>query len=231
MPSPLLRCRDNLFFCREMLKVDRLETLVQHPLARSMKIGLLLLLSTGSFASTVWEEKAVLEVVPTVVELGNGWTTNLVTYLIDPKSNPSEIDHKGDPATSAEIRDQREDMKTNGRTGCAMILYGRTNLVMNRGLFRVCIQRWNNTRSLHNAWAGWKMNPSRVVRPLRAVGEDVFWVNQWSRDTLVSQDMVFRRGLFHVTIQAGSESDPALIVRLGEAVDAKIRGRPVPAAR
>jgi hypothetical protein len=174
------------------------------------------------------EEKAILDVAPSVSELGAGWTTNLVAYLLDPRSCPSEIDYHGDPASSPELGAQREVMKTNGRTGCGLVLYGHGNLIMNSGLYRVYIQRWNNRRSLHNCWVDWKMNPNRIVRDTSPVGEDSFWVYEWWRQTLVRQHLVFRRGLFHVVVEAGADSDFAPMIRLAQVLDAKIGGRSIP---
>jgi hypothetical protein len=176
------------------------------------------------------EEKPVTTIVPTVSELGAGWTTNVIAYLVDPRSTPPEIDHQFDVDTSPMLAMQRQAMLTNSRTGCGMVLFGRGNLVMNSGLFRVYIQRWKNTRSLHNEWVGWKMNPNRVLRTHPFVGEDFFWTNEWWRRTLVRHNFIFRRGLFHVVVEAGADADPAHMIRLAEVIDAKIRGRPVPKA-
>src|ERR1044072_2600625 len=119
-------------------------------------------------------------------------------------------------------------MSTNNRAGCAMILYGNGYLVMNSWLHRVYIQRWDNTRSLHNSWVVWKMNPSRGVRPTPPLGEDFFWVDEWWRRTWVRQNLVFRRGLFSIVIESGAETDPAHMIQLAQVLDAKVRGRPAP---
>ncbi len=173
-------------------------------------------------------EKPVTAIVPTLGELGPGWTTNVTAYLVDPRSTPSEIDYQMDAATSVMLSMQRQAMLTNSRTGCGMVLFGRGDLVMNSGLFRVYIQRWKDTRSLHNEWVGWKMNPNRVVRMHPFVGEDFFWTEEWWRRTLVRNNFVFRRGLFHVVVEAGADADPSHILRLAAVIDAKIGGRPVP---
>jgi hypothetical protein len=190
-----------------------------------MKRCLLVLICCWMGLPSTWagEQKAILNVLPSLAELGPGWTTNQVAYLIDPLSQPSEIDYQSDPKTSGKLAGQREAMKTNGRTGCGMVYYGRGDLVMNSGLYRVTIQRWAEKRPLHNAWVTWKMNPSRVVRSCPAVGEDYFWVNEWWRETLLRHHLVFRRGLFHVLIEAGADSDVLQMVRLGEAIDRRIR--------
>jgi hypothetical protein len=174
------------------------------------------------------EEKPILAIVPKVAELGEDWTTNVVAYLLDPKSQPSEIDYQRDAESSPALFVQREVMKTNGRTGCALVLYGCGDLIENSGLHRVFIQRWENRRLLHNQWVRWKMDPNRVVRTTPDIGEDYFWTQEWWRQTLVRQNFIFRRGLFHVVIETGAEINPERITRLAEVLDAKIRGRPVP---
>lgn len=176
-------------------------------------------------------EKAVLEVAPSLGDLGAGWTTNVIAYLIDPKSQPSEVDYRTDPKTSLLLHYQRSVMATNNRTGCGLILYGRGDLVQNSGLYRVFIQRWNSTRALHNSWVNYKMNPARVVRAMPHVGEDYYWTQEWWRQTLVRQNLVFRRGLFHIVVEAGGSSDYQSMIWLAQVMDAKIRGRPVPAPR
>jgi hypothetical protein len=176
-------------------------------------------------------EKPVLAVLPSAAEVADGASTNLVAYLLDPLSQPSEIDHRQDARSSLLLEAQRAAMLTNGRTGCALVLYGRGDLTMNSGLYRVYLQRWRNTRLLHNAWVTWKMNPDRVVHKEPAPGEDYFWTEEWWRRSLVRQNLVFRRGLFHVVIEAGAASDYLHMIRLATAIDAKIRGHPVPPAR
>jgi hypothetical protein len=188
-------------------------------------LSLLLALGEPSAA-----EKPVLAVIPSAAEVGDGASTNLIAYLLDPLSQPSEIDHRQDARSSLLLEAQRAAMLTNGRTGCALVLYGRGDLTMNSGLFRVYVQRWRSPRSLHNAWVTWKMNPDRVVHTEPASGEDYFWTQEWWRRSLVRQNLVFRRGLFHVVIEAGAESDYLHMIRLAAAIDAKIRGRPVPPA-
>jgi hypothetical protein len=185
----------------------------------------LIVLLAWTATLAVAEEKAILSVMPTLAELGDGWTTNLVAYLIDPRSSPPEIDYQGNPATSPRLDSQRLEMRVNGRTGCGLLFYGRGNLTMNSGLYRVYIQRWNDRRALHNDWVTWKMNPARVVRDMPAVGEDYFWIEEWWRETRLRQNLVFRRGLFHVTIEAGADSDWSAMVRLAQVIDGKIRGK------
>ena len=192
---------------------------------------ILLAVCVGPLRGAPLEEKAVLSVTPNLVELGDGWTTNIIAYLLDPRSQPSEIDYQGDPKKSLLLMYQRDMMKTNNRTGCAMVLYGYGNLVMNGGLYRVFIQRWSDSRSLHNAWVKWKMDTARVVPDAPPVGADCFWTREWWRETAVRKNLIFRRGLFHIVVEAGADSDMGRMVRLAEVIDAKVRGRPIPPER
>jgi hypothetical protein len=168
------------------------------------------------------EEKAILSVAPSLVELGPGWTTNLIACLLDPLSNPSEVDYFNDkPSRLLEFH--REQMKKDGRTGYATIHYGQGNMVMNEGLYRVYIQRWADVRALRDRWFDWKMYPTRIARASRAIGIDSYW-----RDDGSFQEFCFRRGLFHVIVQGGSESAYSPMIRLAEVIDAKITGHSIP---
>ena len=68
------------------------------------------------------------------------------------------------------------------------------------------------------------MDPTRVVPDTPSVGEDYFWTNDWWRQTRVRQNLAFRRGLFHVVIEAGAESDYTQMIRLAKVIDDKIKG-------
>jgi hypothetical protein len=170
------------------------------------------------------EERPILEIAPTLAELGPEWTTNQIAYLLDARSHPSEVDLY-DRTPSPVLEFHRAQMKKDGRTGYATIHYGRGNLVMNRGLYRVYIQRWSDKWTLQNRWIEWKMYPTRIVRPAPPLGEDCYW-----RDDGSFQDFVFRRGLFHVIVEAGSDSDYLPMIRLAEVINAKIAGRRLPLA-
>jgi hypothetical protein len=169
------------------------------------------------------EVKPILTVVPNLSELGPVWTTNVIAYLLDPHSQPSEIDYHYETKTSPMLALQRGNMEKDGGTAFAIVLYGRGNMTVNQGWHRVYIYRWENRHALHNRWVDWKMNPARILRSAPAPGDDYYWT-----DDGFTQDFTFRRGLFHVSIEAGSASDYRPIVRLAEVIDAKIRNRPIP---
>lgn len=168
------------------------------------------------------EVKPILTVVPSLSELGPTWTTNVIAYLLDPRSHPSEIDYRHDIKTSPMLALQRANMEKDGRNAFAIVLYGRGDMTVNQGWHRVYIYRWENRRALHNRWVDWKMNPARIVRSISTPGDDYYWT-----DDGFMQDFTFRRGLFHVSIEAGSLSDYRPIVRLAEVIDAKMRGKTV----
>ena len=128
----------------------------------------LFLVLVGLVQAQGGEEKAILDVAPTLAELGEEWTTNVVAYLLDPRSRPSEIDyHRDDPKSSPVLDFHRKQMAADGRTGYGMI---------------------------------------------------------WREDCMF-QEFTFRRGLFHVCIEAGHGFDYRALARVAEVIDTKIRGK------
>jgi hypothetical protein len=186
-------------------------------------LSLLLVVIAWSCRTQAAEGKAILDVAPSLTELGESWTTNLIAYLLDPRSQPSEVDYLRGPKSSPVLDYHRQQMKSDGRTGYGTILYGHGGMVMNKGLYRVYIQRWSNTPSLDKRWVDWKSRLTRVVRSAQSVGEAFFWAEDG-----MFQKLTFRRGLFHVVVEAGSASDFTWMVRLAEVIDAKIQGQPIP---
>jgi hypothetical protein len=100
------------------------------------------------------QEKAVLDVAPSLTELGEGWTTNSIVSLLDPLSRPSGIAFKKQPDVKGMTNFLRTPPKTKGQMGWGRFHYGRGDLVLNRGLYFVSIQRWSNTNALEQAWKG-----------------------------------------------------------------------------
>jgi hypothetical protein len=201
--------------------------LVPSPVRDTVKAyhGFLLIGLIWAASAQAAAEKAVLDVVPSLSEAGPAWTTNVMAYLLDPRSHPSEIDYRHDTKTSPMLALQRENMKKDGRNGFGIVLYGRGNMIMHQGLYRVYIYRWDNERALHNRWVDWKMTPARIVRSAPPVGEDCFW-----SDDGMFQEFAFRRGLFQVVMEADSSFQYRPIVQLAEVIDLKIRGQPIPKA-
>jgi hypothetical protein len=197
-------------------------------------LALSYLASFGPLSAQAGEPKGILEVLPAVTELGQGWTTNLVTYLYDRYSRPSEISYGEDPGNSRFLHWLRTSLQKDnssadclaGRTGYCLAHYGLGDLVFNSGEYQICVMRWSDRRSLHNSWVDWKMSRCRVVRDGVAVGEDFYW-----SEDLTAQTLTLRRGLFTVSVTAGLRSDYRPMVHLSEAIDAKIRGRSVPKLR
>ena len=57
------------------------------------------------------EEKPILEIAPTLAELGAGWTTNIVAYLLDPLSKPAVIAYRGNSESDRLLDHLRTTMK------------------------------------------------------------------------------------------------------------------------
>src|SRR5262245_584238 len=76
---------------------------------KAYTIALVVYLAAVSAARAV-EEKPLLAVTPSAAELGGKWTTNVIAYLLDPRSQPPEIDYRGEASTSLFLAAQREVM-------------------------------------------------------------------------------------------------------------------------
>ena len=181
-----------------------------------LALGLFVLAAT---AAQPVKERSLLELVPTLSELGQGWKTNYTAYLIDSSSDPPEVAHQGNPKASPILEFHRERMAQDGRAGYGLFLYGRDDSVVN-GWHAVHIQRWANARDLHNRWVGWKMSPTRVLHDGAPVGEDCFW-----REDCMFQELSFRRGVYSVLIEAGVNREYRSLWEIAKAVDARLRAR------
>lgn len=177
------------------------------------------LLGFVAIAAPPVAERSLLELRPTLSELGPAWKTNYTAYLIDPRSDPPEITHQGNPKTDRFLQFQRERMPQDGRTGYGLFLYGTEDSSAN-GFYAVHIQRWSSARALHNRWVDLKMSPTRVLHDGPPVGEDCFW-----REDCMFQEFSFRRGVYSVVIEATVSRDYKNLWELGRAVDANLRAR------
>jgi hypothetical protein len=167
------------------------------------------------------DEKAILEIAPTVVELGAGWTTNSVDSLIDPRSHPSEIgfDRKRNPMEMTALL--RAGTKAVPGLGWGRFIYSRGDRVIS-----VNIQRWANTNSLDQNWKRWKSRPEVGMRPGPSIGDEACLAGGESR-----QSLFFRRDAFHVIVSTDTASNVSAMIRLADVIDAKICGRPIPHVR
>ena len=94
-------------------------------------------------------DKPVLEIAPTLSELGKEWTTNQLVLLIDPLGKPPQIVCPGNPDPEGLLATFRQMMKSSGRTGYLRMHYGRGDLVVNQGAYHVYLQRWTNADALN----------------------------------------------------------------------------------
>jgi hypothetical protein len=168
-------------------------------------------------------EKPVLDVAPSLAELGEGWTTNSIISLLDPLSQPSGIAFKKPAEPKGLTGVPRTARSIKGRMGWVRMEYGRGDMVLNGGAYFVSIQRWGSTNALEKAWKGWKSRPDYTAWRGPPIGEACYWTEDEKYHGLT-----FRRGLFHVVVTCGSLSDHSGLFRLVEVIDAKIAGRTIP---
>jgi hypothetical protein len=165
-------------------------------------------------------DKPVLELAPTLAELGKEWTTNQVVLLIDPLGKLPEAVDAGNPDPKGLLRTFRNMMRSTGRTGYLRMHYGRGDLVVNRGAYHVYLQRWTSSEVLNRR----QFQESESI-PRRA--PDVGQTASWKR-TEMYDNLVFQRDQYLVIIEFGRASDYTYATRLAELIDAKIVDRAVP---
>jgi hypothetical protein len=147
-------------------------------------------------------ERSVLEVVPTLAELGSGWTTNTLLSLLDPRSRPPAAS-SGKPLKSA-TNTVRRTRRPGHQTGWIRLEYGRGDMLLNKGAYFVSVQRWANTNALNQAWQGWAARPDYTAWRGLPLGESCYWTED---DKF--HGLVFRRGLYHVVVTCGERSPAA----------------------
>jgi hypothetical protein len=193
--------------------------------ARRMKasaffgVALLLLWTTPARSAS---DKAVLDIAPTLAELGNGWTTNQIVFCIDPRSEPPEQVYPWHPDPKSLLNYLRQMMQFSGRTGCLRMHYGFGDLTVNQGAYHVYLQRWESPETLSDPSF---QESKRIDRPAPRVGQQAYWKRNDMCDGLV-----FRRDQYLVIIEFGSMSDYSKATRLAKVIDAKITGLRVPEA-
>jgi hypothetical protein len=165
-------------------------------------------------------DKSVLEIAPTLAELGNGWTTMETNHLIDPLCQPSELVKEGHPSPEKLLKSLRDMMKSTGRTGYLAMHYGYGDMVINRGGYRVSIQRWPSAEDVDKDPV---QQAERVKRSPPNIGQEAYWT-----EGAMLHGLVFRRGQYRVVTECGPKSDHDNLVRLAEVIDAKISGKPIP---
>jgi hypothetical protein len=167
-------------------------------------------------------DRSVLDIAPTLAELSNGWTTNRIVYLIDPRCEPPEQVYPGHPNPKSLLDYHRQMMKSSGRTGYLRMHYGFGDLTVNRGGYHVYLQRWVDSNSL----SGQRFQEEKHIdRPIPDVGQEAYWKSDAMYDGLV-----FRRDQYLVIVEFGPTSDYARATRLAQVIDAKIMGKRVPKA-
>ena len=164
------------------------------------------------------ENKAVLDIAPTLKELGKGWNSNYIVFVIDPMGKPTEQVAANNPNPKGLLEELHRMMKKTGRTSYLRMHYlHETNPVP----FQVHIQRWGDPEA---------MAPEAFPRDSGdgadlAIGERACWVNGFG------WGLHFQRGQYFVAIElvVGEEkfeAEKARILQLARIIDAKIQEKP-----
>jgi hypothetical protein len=169
------------------------------------------------------EEKSVLDLAPTLSELGDGWTTNRVLALVDPQRTTAGVSSQKPATVKGTTNSVRTTRKARASTGWVRMEYGKGDLLLNQGAYFVSIQRWTSTNALEQAWNGWTTRPDYTRWRGSTLGENCYWT-----EDAKFHGLTFRRGLFHVVVTCGARSDHSGLLRLAEVIDAKIVGRRIP---
>lgn len=186
-----------------------------------IRVLLVCILGSWVAAAQPAAEKSVLEVVPTLAELGSGWTTNALLSLLDPRSSPPAA--SAGKAFKSATNTVRRAKRPSHQTGWIRMEYGRGDMLLNKGAYFVSIQRWASTNALAHAWQGWAARPDYTAWRGLPLGESCYWTED---DKF--HGLVFRRGLYHVVVTCGERSEHSGLLRLAEVIDAKIAGRAIP---
>jgi hypothetical protein len=166
------------------------------------------------------EDKPLLDLVPTLAELGEGWTSNNVAYWIDPLCHPSE----GAPGVAGNdpvgfMRRMHQGMKSGGITGCMNI--SLTHRDTTNQEYHVWIERYSTPKALdadhaHVCPGGDPLEHAPTV----GFGEKAHWLN-WSLATPIDRTLHVPLRQYLVRIQA-HYGEEANFMRLAEVLKAKI---------
>lgn len=157
------------------------------------------------------ERRPLLEVAPTVAELGEGWKAHRMIFLIDPLSQPSEIGSEDLLKTMSKM------MADTGREAYLGMAIGHR--AMTNHECRVNIQRWPSAEALTNHH--YRKDPLPGKAPPR-IGQEAYWTG----GEFVS-GLAYRLDQYLVVIE-GWASDDARILRLAKVIEAKLAGKPIP---
>jgi hypothetical protein len=172
-------------------------------------IGLLLLSRSAA------TEVGIGRILPTITELGSGWTSNRIVLLVDPLSSPSEVaDARDAPEPEAMLRSTRESMRRSHRTGQAFIRYHLGNQQ-----FGVFINRFDSKSAAEANWTKSVEEEATAATSVpRQIGERVRSGNRNG----MHNHLTFLRGQYFVTVECGLASGWKDIEHLARAIDEKL---------
>jgi hypothetical protein len=151
----------------------------------------LLLISAANAADV-----AIDRILPSVAELGTGWTSNCVGLLVDPLSSPTEVADSRDTAeTHAFLRSMHDGMRKSRRTGQAFVRYYHGS-----GQYGVFVSRFDSESS---AEANWAKSTGEGKAPAVSLSSPVGERFRFSIRDGIHNDLTFLRGRYYITVEGG----------------------------
>jgi hypothetical protein len=159
-------------------------------------------------------QPGLTSILPTVAQLGEGWTSNRVVVLIDPLSSPREIAATNENQM-AWLQFGRDLLKKDARREAyAMVRYyggGSGGYHTNSLVF---ITRWKSRESTGDDW-GRDKETKDPPGNLSKVGEEVRF---YQRDGM-HNNIAFRRGKYLIDVECPTAYGIEHLKRLAEALD------------
>jgi hypothetical protein len=162
------------------------------------------------------QQVGIDKIVPTLKQLGAGWTSNRVVVLVDPLSSPSVVTNEGPGWLQAA---QRAVGKGGREAYCFLrCSYGRNSVL-------VWINRYKSKEDIRQDW-GTDKDTKITLDKLPDVGEEVRFYQRHG----MHNNIAFRRGSYLVVVE-GVEAPIEKLKQMAEVLDdnlLKAQGQPAP---
>jgi len=183
-----------------------------------MQIALMAVTGLAAFVALVSigaeQQPSITQILATVPQLGDGWTSNRVVVLVDPLSSPSEMADKNENP-EAWLRFVHDLLRKQPRREAhAIVRYygGRTNLYHTNSL--VHIMRWKSKEDIGLNW-GLDKETKDSPGTLPKVGEEV----RFSQRQGMHNNITFRRGNYLIDVECATAYGVEHLKRLAEVLD------------
>ncbi len=156
------------------------------------------------------------DIIPTVAQLGAGWTSNRVVVMVDPLCSPKEV---ADPNEGSGWLEVVHGIlrKEPRRESYAMVrYYGSfgTNAWCTNSQALVWITRWGSKADMGKQW-GEDNATKDSPKSLPKIGEEV---HSYQRHGM-HNDISFRRGGYLITVEGSTVCGWDYLLKLAEALD------------